>query len=69
MSCAICRKFNVRFSIQGDSGGPLTYFDSEKNQWQLVGVTSWGYDCAMPKKPGVYARVSSAWSWITGQLH
>jgi trypsin len=46
-------------SCQGDSGGPL--LGSNGN---LVGVTSFGYGCGIADLPGVYARVSSASSWI-----
>lgn len=47
-------------SCQGDSGGPLYDSDSET----LVGIVSWGYDCADPQFPGVYSRISSQISWI-----
>lgn len=47
-------------SCQGDSGGPL--YDAENDT--LVGVVSWGYACADPDYPGVYAQVSSGFDWI-----
>eukprot|EP00934_Nitzschia_sp_Nitz4_P002690 Nitzschia sp. Nitz4//scaffold282_size24342//8944//11622//NITZ4_008354-RA/size24342-augustus-gene-0.14-mRNA-1//1//CDS//3329545626//2680//frame0 len=49
-------------SCQGDSGGPLVLRNG--NTHVLVGVVSWGYGCAEAQYPGVYARVSSGFSWI-----
>ncbi|XP_010170275.1 enteropeptidase, partial [Antrostomus carolinensis] len=49
-------------SCQGDSGGPLTAEDG--NKWFLVGVTSFGRECALPKRPGVYVRVTMFVDWI-----
>ncbi|OXB75183.1 UNVERIFIED_CONTAM: hypothetical protein H355_003310, partial [Colinus virginianus] len=49
-------------SCQGDSGGPLMFEDG--NQWVLVGVTSFGYECALPQRPGVYVRVPMFADWI-----
>jgi len=45
-------------ACQGDSGGPVTY------NGNVVGATSWGYGCADPKYPGVYARVTAQLDWI-----
>uniref|UniRef100_A0A194AK31 Peptidase S1 domain-containing protein n=1 Tax=Pinctada fucata TaxID=50426 RepID=A0A194AK31_PINFU len=50
-------------SCQGDSGGPLVCKNSEA-QWDVVGITSWGVGCAWEKYPGVYAKVSTFYSWI-----
>jgi secreted trypsin-like serine protease len=47
-------------SCQGDSGGPLYDSSSQK----LVGIVSYGVECADPNYPGVYARVGSQMDWI-----
>lgn len=51
----MCSSGISRDSCQGDSGGPL--YDRKNDI--VVGLISWGYDCADPKYPGVYSRVSS----------
>jgi len=53
-------------SCQGDSGGPLTWADPSTSKVKLVGVVSWGFGCAQPNLPGVYAEITSVLSWING---
>uniref|UniRef100_A0A674K742 Transmembrane serine protease 15 n=1 Tax=Terrapene triunguis TaxID=2587831 RepID=A0A674K742_9SAUR len=49
-------------SCQGDSGGSL--MSQDNNRWLLAGVTSFGYQCALPQRPGVYVRVTQFVDWI-----
>uniref|UniRef100_A0A8C0LJM5 tryptase n=1 Tax=Canis lupus dingo TaxID=286419 RepID=A0A8C0LJM5_CANLU len=49
----------------GDSGGPLV---CDVGVWTQAGIVSWGYDCGLPKRPGVYINVSVYTTWITSQI-
>jgi len=60
----LCAKANLQDSCQGDSGGPLVTRGGEKQ----IGVVSWGIGCASRDFPGVYARVSRAYSWIEREV-
>jgi len=52
-------------ACQGDSGGPLAVRSVLDNRWLLIGATSWGYGCADVNYPGVWAKVSYVYDWIT----
>lgn len=47
---------------QGDSGGPLNLGA------ELIGIVSWGEQCALPPFPGVYARVAFFRNWIDSNM-
>ncbi|NXE68279.1 FA9 factor, partial [Calcarius ornatus] len=51
-----------RDTCEGDSGGPYT--TEIEGTWFLTGITSWGEECALPGKYGIYTRVSKYVKWI-----
>lgn len=50
-------------SCDGDSGGPLVV-PNGVGGWIEVGIVSWGFGCADPNRPGVYAQVSAFETFI-----
>ncbi|XP_050562044.1 trypsin, alkaline C isoform X2 [Spodoptera frugiperda] len=60
MLCAGILNVGGKDACQGDSGGPLAH-----NKNVIVGVVSWGFQCADAFYPGVNARVSKYTQWIS----
>ncbi|EAT46744.1 AAEL002128-PA [Aedes aegypti] len=60
-------------SCQGDSGGPLMLPQLSNNgqyyYFNLIGIVSYGYECAKAGFPGVYAKVSAYIPWIESKLN
>ncbi|MBP7967427.1 serine protease [Candidatus Woesebacteria bacterium] len=54
-------------SCYGDSGGPLL-IPMPDGSYRLLGITSWGIGCAIPKFYGVYTRVQNYIDWINAQI-
>ncbi|KAL7741423.1 hypothetical protein ACLKA6_000751 [Drosophila palustris] len=55
---SICAAAPGKDSCHKDSGGPLVHNN------ELVGIVSWGSECASPKYPGVYVNVALIRNWI-----
>lgn len=59
----VCAGTGGRDTCNGDSGGPLLS-DTLELGYSIVGITSFGVDCARPDFPGVYTRVDKYLDWI-----
>ena len=64
MMCAGYQDTAATDACQGDSGGPLILPSQSHSHKLLVGIVSWGIDCAKPGYPGVYTRVGTYLHWI-----
>ncbi|XP_042229001.1 trypsin II-P29-like [Homarus americanus] len=52
-------------ACKGDSGGPLSWLKDDL--YHLVGVVSFGDECAKENSPGVYTKVTNYLKWIEGK--
>lgn len=68
MICAGGMIANKRDACSGDSGGPLIMDTSGNGQMSLVGVVSFGNDCAVQGYPGIYTKLSNYYDWILGNI-
>lgn len=55
LASMVCAGSAIADTCQGDSGGPLLV--PRQGDFVVAGITSWGFGCADPAHPGVYARV------------
>ncbi|XP_054838260.1 hyaluronan-binding protein 2 isoform X1 [Eublepharis macularius] len=53
-------------TCQGDSGGPLTCV--KNGTYYIYGIVSWGDQCGLKNKPGVYTRVTRFLNWIRTKI-
>merc|ERR1711937_1085154 len=60
----MCVAGDDKDSCIGDSGGPLIRKGSGIDRDTLVGLVSWGRECAEDGVPGVYSRISYFYDWI-----
>ena len=62
MFCAGYAREIVGDACEGDSGGP--FIMKHDGKWSLVGLVSWGEDCAKEGKYGFYTHVANYYDWI-----
>ncbi|KAH8405628.1 hypothetical protein KR215_004695, partial [Drosophila sulfurigaster] len=56
-------------TCKGDGGSPLfCTMPNETNRYRLVGIVSWGIDCAKQDVPAVYANVPFLRNWIDDKV-
>ncbi|XP_074855781.1 factor VII-activating protease [Carettochelys insculpta] len=53
-------------TCQGDSGGPLTCV--QNGSYYVYGIVSWGEQCGLKDKPGVYTQVTRFLNWIKSKI-
>ncbi|XP_053955771.1 venom serine protease Bi-VSP-like [Anastrepha ludens] len=66
----ICAGNSYSDACQGDSGGPLMMPMLEDGVYcyYIIGIVSYGYECARVGFPGVYTRLASYMPWILSHM-
>ncbi|XP_017484101.1 PREDICTED: venom protease-like [Rhagoletis zephyria] len=66
----ICAGNSYVDACQGDSGGPLMMpmLENGAYHYYILGLVSYGYECARAGFPGVYTRVASYLPWIRSHM-
>lgn len=54
----------LNFDFQGDLGAPLQFFDEEKNNYKLVGLTTHIKKCDVVGLPIIYTNIEIYLPWI-----
>lgn len=62
-------EYDCSSTIHHCSGGPLMIYNSITDTWNIAGITSYGYGCAVQDYPGVYTRVSVFVNWINARIN
>lgn len=67
----ICAGSYITDACQGDSGGPLMMPQMEDRSFRyyIIGLVSYGYECARAGFPGVYTRVAVYMQWIKNNMN
>jgi len=58
----------MKGACRGDSGSPLQCL-SPSGRWKLIGLVSFAFGCARPKKPNVYTKVAAYLDWIKSYVN
>ncbi|XP_055840657.1 uncharacterized protein LOC129908281 [Episyrphus balteatus] len=66
----ICAGSYITDACQGDSGGPMMMPQLEDRifRYYIIGLVSYGYECARAGFPGVYTRVAAYMQWIKNNM-
>ncbi|XP_003745785.1 transmembrane protease serine 9 [Galendromus occidentalis] len=64
MFCAGDYEHGQKGTCQGDSGGPVMCLRPDRQRYQLMGVTSWGFSCGKAKFPSVFTDVAKLTQFI-----